>query len=345
MLPEELATWVLCVECAILASIVIVFLGHGLWLQRYKKWSHPLLTQAREALTLALEDPTRGRQLLETFRTLPVRLQVRLFAELAPTLSGAQKQWLADLAREMCLTTRAESRCRSRLWWRRLQGARLVTLLGGRNAVMLPLLLDRHPYVRAQAAEWAVSRQDSAVIDILLALLGDPDGLCRFAVQDSLLRMGGTVIERLTSYLSAHSGSEVKAALEVAICLADPRFLDPALTLSQDHLPQIRSLAATLLSTLGGQQAVNTLTTLLDDPAPSVRAAAAQALGKLSHWPAAPMLVPLLRDQVWEVRREAGLALRALGAPGFLFLRRALNDTNQFAADMARHILDLPHQV
>jgi hypothetical protein len=42
------------------------------------------------------------------------------------------------------------------------------------------------------------------------------------------------------------------------------------------------------------------------------------------------------------VRREAALALRAIGAPGALFLRRALKGDDAFAADMAQLVMDLP---
>jgi hypothetical protein len=341
MVPEDIVTWTLLIEGITLCLLVVWFLGHGLWLQRYQRWSQPLLDQAREALTIALDDPTRSRELLEPFRKLPMRLQIRLFSELLPTLSGEQKQWLTNLGRELRLTTRAERQCRSRWWWRRLRGARLITLLGAREAVMIPLLVDRNPYVRAQAAEWAVNRPDAATVDILLALLSDPDGWCRFAVQDSLLRMGGSVVERLAVYLSTHVGHEVKAPLQIAINIADPRLLPPAIALTHDPISEIRTLAATLLGTLGGAQATEVLTALLADSDPAVRAAATRALGKLSHWPAAATLAALLRDQVWEVRKEAGLALAALGAPGILFLNRALKGNDPFAADMARHVLDL----
>jgi len=50
----------------------------------------------------------------------------------------------------------------------------------------------------------------------------------------------------------------------------------------------------------------------------------------------------LLRDQAWVVRREAALALRAMGAPGTLLLRRALTSDDRFAADMAKQVLGLP---
>jgi hypothetical protein len=42
------------------------------------------------------------------------------------------------------------------------------------------------------------------------------------------------------------------------------------------------------------------------------------------------------------VRRQAGLALRALGAPGELLLRRTVAGDDPFAADMARLLLELP---
>jgi hypothetical protein len=62
----------------------------------------------------------------------------------------------------------------------------------------------------------------------------------------------------------------------------------------------------------------------------------------MGHWPAGPAVARLLRDRAWEVRRASGLALRRLGSPGQLLLRRALTDADPFAADMARQVLDLP---
>ncbi|HEX3534764.1 MAG TPA: hypothetical protein VHT23_11120, partial [Gemmatimonadaceae bacterium] len=53
-------------------------------------------------------------------------------------------------------------------------------------------------------------------------------------------------------------------------------------------------------------------------------------------------LAEALQDRTWRVRRDAGLALRALGAPGALFLRRALKGDDAFAADMSQQVLDLP---
>jgi|GEM_PF-621060 len=337
--------WVLRGEIILLVAFLLLFFGHGVWLAWYRRRSYPLLVLARQALVTALEAEEIPNAERNQVAALSVRLQIRMFVSIAPSLGGVQRQRLAALAREMNLTTRATARCRSRFWWRRLQGARLFTLLGGGHSVMPPLFRDRHPAVRAQVAEWAIDYPSAVNIDSLLSLLSDPIGLCRFTAQDSLLRMGNVVIEPLVHYLAYHSGREVEAAVQVAEGLADPRFLAPALVLCRDESPRVRALAATLLGALGGSEGVEVLTSLLTDASPEVRAAAARTLGKVRHWPAAARLAGLLRDQTWIARQAAGLALRSLGAPGYLFLRRFCTDSDQFAADMAKQVLDLPEEM
>jgi HEAT repeat protein len=97
-----------------------------------------------------------------------------------------------------------------------------------------------------------------------------------------------------------------------------------------------------LLGAIGGAEAAARLIELLSDDDARVRAGAASALGRMRYWQAGSLLAERLRDQRWRVRREAGLALRALGAAGTLFLRKALKGEDRFAADMAEQVLDLP---
>jgi HEAT repeat protein len=80
----------------------------------------------------------------------------------------------------------------------------------------------------------------------------------------------------------------------------------------------------------------------LHDAASQVRQAAVRTLGQLHCWQAAPAIGRLLGDPVWAVRQEAGAALRSLGAPGILVLRRGLTSADRFVADMARYVLGLP---
>jgi HEAT repeat protein len=114
------------------------------------------------------------------------------------------------------------------------------------------------------------------------------------------------------------------------------------LRLSEDPIASARALAAELLGALGGAESAARLEALLHDENAAARAAAATAVATLAHWRAAPALAALLRDPAWDVRRAAGLALRALGAPGAILLRRAKDDADPFASDMARQVLDLP---
>jgi HEAT repeat protein len=87
---------------------------------------------------------------------------------------------------------------------------------------------------------------------------------------------------------------------------------------------------------------VGVLQRMVHDDDAGVRAAAAAALGRLGHWPSAAIIAPLLRDRAWIVRSQGALALRGLGSPGHLYLRRGLTDEDPFAADISRQVLDLP---
>ncbi len=345
MTADALLVPVVIIECILAMDALMVFLGHGLWLRWHRSRSSARVGQARAALATALDDPSPPEALLRLVRALSPRWQVRLLVDAARNLSGDRRERISMLAREAGLVDGARAWCHSRFWWRRLHGARLLTVLGHGEPVMPALLADPHPAVRAQAVEWAADHPTPGVIDALLYLLDDESGLTRYTVRDSLLRMGDAVIEPLVSCLSRHTSRQVEAALEVATGLADPRFLAPALAACSNRLPRARVLGATLLGAVGGRDGAKALMALLADPEPGVRASASQALGRLGYWPAAPRLAPLLRDLVWSVRREAGLALRAFGAPGVLYLRRLLSDDDPFAVDMARQILDLPDVV
>jgi len=284
--------------------------------------------------------PNRFQSGIQLVVALPELFQIRLFNDFGRSLAGEEKRNLRLLAGRTDLLARAEAGCRSRWWWRRLHSLRLLTVLGAGETVGLSLLSDKNPVVRAQAAEWATNHPEPEVIRRLLRQLGDPANLCRFYVEDSLLRMGPIVVEPLVQYLSTHSGREIEEALKVAVGLPDPRFLQPALSLSKHGNPAVRVSAATLLGSIGGGQAVEALTALLRDTQAEVRATAASALGRLHHWPAVSELAGMLSDLDWHVRRSAGYALRASGPPGILLLRQSVSSGNQLAAEMARAALE-----
>jgi HEAT repeat protein len=342
MISRQLLNIVMLVEIGLLVVAVILFFAHGLWLFFYERRLQRLTASARDSLAHLATRGTVNVEEIEVLRRLPHDVQVIAFLEMSRHLSGAAKERLSFVARQMGVVDRARKLCESRRWARRLRGARILSRLDVVDPMVERLLSDPHPAVRAQAAEWAAAQPSVTVISAMLTLLADPATQARFAVQNALLRMGGVVAGPLAMFLEKHTGRAAEAGLRVAESLAEPSFGPAALRLSRTEDVGVRIAAAKLLGAVGDAAGAERLIELLDDEDSSVRAAAAQGLGRMQHWKAASLLASRLRDSAWKVRRAAGLALRSIGAPGVLFLRRALKEDDAFAADMAQQVLDLP---
>ena len=274
-------------------------------------------------------------------RDLPTGSRRAVLLQLVGSISGAELTRLRDLALASGVITRAEQWSRSRRWWRRLRGLRLLAQLGTDDAAHR-FLDDPHAAVRAAAADAVATPVAPEVLDRLLAMLDDQDAACRFSAKSTLLRAGRSAAAGVRSYLDAELVRQPDSALAVAAALADPTFLGPALRLSEAPEPAVRRGASTLLARIGGEQVARRLEQLLDDTDADVRATAAQGLGELGHWPAAAALAVGLQDPTWDVRAAAAVALRRMGPPGRIYLRRATHADDMFAADIARQVLALP---
>jgi len=337
-------------EGLVLGVATVLIFAHALWALGYASFYRARLSRAQAFLTRIL-DADEGRdgdlarpagEAMQALTALPVRLQIRLFWELARNLSGRQKKAVGELAVRVGLAARAQRRLQSPWWWKRLHAARLLAALDVGEGVSPRLLADPHPRVRAQAAEWAGSHPAAQVIVPLLNLLKDRSKLCRFMAQNSLLRMEALPVPFLARFMLRESGLGLEGALEVALGLAESRLFAPAMKVCKYRSPTIQALAARLLGQIGGKEGAAVLNELLRHPEAAVRAAAARALGKLGEWPSAPALARALRDSAWDVRLAAGLGLRSLGSPGILMLRRALTDEDKFAREMARQVMEIP---
>ena len=342
MTPRDLVESALIAEGVILVLSLLILFGHAaLAHRRERRWRVPL-ERGRRALLAVVSAGRLATADERMLRGLPVRLQVRLFTELVPSLSGQSREHLARLAHEIGLVPVAERMATGKDWRDRLHGVRLLGAVGGGASIVPALLDDPDPAVRAEAVEWAGSNPTPELIDRLVQLLPRTDRYGSFVVRDSLLRVGHDVIPPLARYLEKHSGKNAEPALDVAAGVPDVRFASAALRLCRDPMPHVRARAAALAGALGSEEAVGVLQTLVHDDDAEVRAAAAAALGRLGHWPSATVIAPLLRDPAWIVRSQSALALRSLGSPGLLYLRKGLGDEDAFAADIARQVLDLP---
>jgi hypothetical protein len=339
--PDALVRMVLFSESLLLVIGVLLLVAHATWWWWYDHWSAGRVDAVRASLREALAEGDRNPAFTRDFVRLPMRLQIYLLGELAPHLSGLERQSLRRLAQRAGLLAKAERLCRSWFWSRRLFGAKICTLVGHPAAVVLTLLTDRNPSVRAQAVEWAVHRPEPAVVAALLGMLGDRDGRCRFAAQDTLVKLGHAAVAPLIGYLASADHDGTLGALEVALTMADARLLGPATLLAVSPSAAVRARAVALLGALGSAAGVALVERALDDADAVVRQAALRALGALAHWPAASRVAGLVHDPVWDVRRQAALCLRAFGAPGAMFLRQLRGADDPVASSVARYALDL----
>ncbi|HEV7388509.1 MAG TPA: HEAT repeat domain-containing protein [Gemmatimonadaceae bacterium] len=342
MVSVDLLNIVMLIELGLLALAVALFFAHGVWLSFTQKRLSRLTGTGRDSLARLVTRGTVNVEEMSVLQSLPKYVQVIAFLEISRNLTGTGKERLRFVAQQIGVIDRARSLCVHRRWQRRLRGARVLSQLDVPDPLVLTLLGDEHPAVRAQAAEWAASQPSVPVISAMLSLLADPATQARFAVQNALLRMGRVVAGPLGEFLESQTGRAAEAGLRVAESLAAPSFDSAALRLSQSDDVAIRVASARLLGAIGDAQAAERLSAMIHDDEARVRAAVAQALGRMQHWQAGSLLAEALRDRTWRVRREAGLALRSIGAAGALFLRRALKSDDRFAADMAQQVLDLP---
>jgi HEAT repeats len=345
VIKSNLLLVVVYVEAIALMLLVLAICLRMLWRRRRDVLHGERFGRASVVFTAYLSGRAMSPEDAAWLARLPIRARLKLLVSASSALSGEKRTRLTDLAQELGLIDWAEKRCRSRLWVRRLNGVRALTALGSGVSVVPSLLRDRRPEVRAEAIQWASDSRDPDFGSRLIELLGDEMRFPRFTVQNALLWIGAPAVKPLAEYLRSDRGAGLEPALEVAAAMPDPEFLDPARELSRHPSAVVRTHCAHILGALGGNESVTRLGEMLDDDSEEVRTAAAEGLGKLQHWPAGSQLALALRDPAWTVRRAAGLALRALGSPGLVLLRRSTSDRDQFAADMAHQILDLPDTV
>jgi HEAT repeat protein len=336
----------LLVESGVLVLALAAILVHIGWRAFDDPRRQDRVQVARRAMAGALAGGTQpAADTLRALRPLRRGERLELLAGYAAVAGGDGPQALASLAEQSGITHQAIARARSRRWTARLAGARALTTIGAGAEVMPALLDDPHPAVRAQAAEWAGTQGDDAVIARLVAHLSDRAPAARFSIQDAVVRLGARATPAVARQLDVvDEGPLAISLLEVAEAVGDPVACRAASRFVHAADPRARELACLAAARLGDSDTMDDLQEALADPDEGVRAAAARSLGAAGHWPAAGKLRRALRDPGWEVRRAAALALHALGAPGELMLRQALNDEDRFARDMARLVLELEGQ-
>jgi HEAT repeat protein len=335
-----LIVWVLIgIGVAILGVLATIVVNSMIQARRLRY--KPLESEAHRSVVAALVGGAPEADLaIHALKALPERSTVGLILDLAPSVSGSSRSVLVGLGEGLGLVRQARRGLGSRRWPTRLYSARVLTAFAIEDDRTLEMLSDKSAEVRSQAAAWCVVNPTPEAIRTLISKLDDPDGLCRFAVQDSLVRIGLPAVEPMLRAFESSSPEVTDRLLEIAAASGDPRFFGRAIRLTESDDPESRAIAASVLARIGDPNAGTTLEPMLGDTSDRVVVSALSALASIGHWSAAPAVAHLLDHPAWEVRNQAGLTLLALGAPGEIFLLTASTGDGQ-AAEMASRILAL----
>lgn len=233
---------------------------------------------------------------------------------------------------------------RSRLWWRRAVGARVLALAARPDdlAAVRSLVADPRPAVKL-AAITAVKRLPRR--ELLEAVLDEAVRVRRVMrgyMMSTLASVGAPLVPILIDRL-ARPGSlfELRDLIKLAGAIASPELMDVVLHRAAHEDPEVRGAVARALGAFPHPRSQDALLRLIADPAWQVRTRAATALGMLAAADAQVALGRAVADANWWVRLRAALALRQLGERGIHALETIARGSDRFAAEMARYTLRL----
>ena len=331
----------------------LAFLIASLGVLLVRRWNADRLVARRaleqetfsRALDRALGGELVGEALAEAidrchFETVATVMQERV----ARTEDDAWQSIVPLVRRTRWFEVVATHHTKSRLWWRRLVGARTLALVGDESDLpaVRRLLNDRHPAVRLAATSIIIRIPDADAIEAVLDQAVASRRVVRHYAFDTLASVGSPVLPVLRQRLDKpHSTYELGDLIRLAGTLHPPDLLDIIQHFSDHEDTGVRSAVARALGGFGDIAALETLRALLGDSSWQVRTRAASALGHIGSDRATQWLRQALRDANWWVRLRAAIALRQIGETGIDHLREAAEGEDGYAAEMARYTLGL----
>lgn len=341
------------VVLGVVGVVQVVFLGLLLGFvmvrRRYDRERLAAFVAGRDALAAPLRDwivaGAHPEPVVRALRQLPRDTAVGYVSLLArQTIPEALRDELAVSLRNEPWIRTAVARRASRFWWRRLEAARALGIVGtaADRVAVLALLRDDHPAVQIAAATALPRVADEAafgaVMDGLFAMPKVTRTYLTGVLRQRAAVAAGPLVQRIAAGAEA---PELAAWIALAAALDDPRAIEAALRHAAHPSPFVRRTVARALGRFAGPDAARELADLVADADASVRAAAARSLGELGATGAVPLLAPLVGDPVWQVRLHAALSLAQLGERGRAALRAAREGGDRFARDMATMVSGL----
>ncbi|MCP4603177.1 MAG: HEAT repeat domain-containing protein [Proteobacteria bacterium] len=237
--------------------------------------------------------------------------------------------------------------CHSFIWWRRLEGVRLLGVAGGHDIVdvLLDRLKDSHAIVRLGAARSLGRTKNPRAIEPILKIMAESKRMSRRQLAQTLVAFGPAshpALRRIIRREVSESYDEhfIAMALEMLALTGDIESVeDIKAVLDSTHL-EVRIAAFKACVILHIPLSASVLEKGLADSEWPVRAQAALAAGKTGDTSVVYSLGACLSDGNWWVRHNAGFALHKLGTKGIDELERVRDESHdRFARDMATRTL------
>ena len=312
--------------------------------RRQSAWSrHTAFTTGRDALILPIRDwiAAEGpvKDVVAGLRALPPSNVVGYASFLVRSIVPSERRAeLAELLRGEAWVRRAIANASSRRWWRRIDAARALAIVGTPEdrPTVQRLLEDVHPAVLVAAVACLPLVADAAVVNRVLDRYPLLTPVIRKYLVSKLAELPVHVDPLLAARLGPLEQPEALAEwVRLAGALGLPAALRAAALLTAHESALVRAAVASALRRMPSGAGLHALGILLNDSNASVREEAAASLGALGSAMAVPMLEAAMHDRAWQVRRRAGLALAQLGEPGRAVVISLRADPDPYVASMA----------
>jgi len=337
----------------VVALVQGIFFGLLLLLIFVNRARHSIRAQRAASAANRVAEPLQrwllgigtATDLASVLRRLPERDALdQLTIHVASKVAPEQVAQLARSLREDRWVRRMLAQADSRWWWRRLDAARLLAVVGSvRDRTLLRRLLgDKHAAVQAAASTCLTRVGDQALIEHVLDTLHTRPPIVR-VFQLRILRENWkyavpALLERL---VPGAPMAKLQVWIALAESLADSRCLAPLVAFSNHPVVEMRVSAARAMRRFVHPDAETVLRDMLRDSDWRVRAQAARGLGTVGANEAVHDLSSALADRSWWVRFRSALSLAQLGEVGRRALRSARERPDRFAADMAAMVSGL----
>ncbi len=302
-------------------------------------------SRVHEPLQRWLVGTAHAADVANALRRLPERDALdQLTVHVAPRVPPEHMAQLARSLREDRWVRHILAQASSRLWWRRLDAARLLAVVGSvrDRGLLRQLLSDSHAAVQAAASLCLTRIGDYGLVQEVLDTLHARPPIVRVFQLRILREIWRFTLPALLERLEPLAPlAKLQVWLSLAETLSDHRCLPPIIALRSHPNSEIRISTARALRHYMHPDAEAALREMLSDSDWRVCAQAARGLGAVGAMNAVPELSGALAHHSWWVRFRSALALAQLGESGRRALRAARERRDRYAADMAAMVSGL----